>query len=120
MRNSAVTPSPVASSTTFAGLSLAELREIDLAAFQEEETYRRQVGMNEIDSEVFVITSDEDFSVADLADTEEDRDYASEDIRPSFAERNNEWERKRNRPPRHILRKANPAVYPPYRDREEE
>lgn len=89
-------------------LSIAERRAVDLASLQEEETISRQIGMNEIDNQEDC--PEIDFSDEDVADlTSEDRDYASEDIRPSFTERNNEWERKRNRPPRHILRKGNNA-----------
>lgn len=118
MRNS-VTPSPVASSTPFESFydSLSN-REKDQFDQDEREQVIRQMGMAEIDNWIGwpeemmelpdEVSDDEIFDVSS-DETEEDRDYASEDIRPSFAERNNEWERKRNRPPRHILRKGNRA-----------
>lgn len=111
MRNSAC-PSPAAQTSNteygdyIAGLSLAEIRRLNLDASQEEETYRRQLGMNEIDCQVDTV-SDED--LADL--TSEDLDYAAEETRRDigWSAHLADQERRRNRPARHILRKGKNA-----------
>ena len=119
MRNS-VTPSPVASSTPFESFydSLSN-REKDQFDQDEREQVIRQMGMAEIDNGIDwpeemmelpdEVSDDDIFDVSSDEISAEDRDYQNEGNIPSFDYRMNALQRKRNRPPRHILRKGNRA-----------